>query len=90
MLDEGVIPPLTCLRVLTLSWMGLGKPTRVSISLENNKHHYATLKEDNVSGIAYLSQMEYLLPQSETDEFVSTGLKEVLDVFLPAHTQILD
>lgn len=34
--------------------------------------------------------MEYLLPQSETDEFVSTGLKEVLDVFLPAHTQILD
>lgn len=63
MLDEGVIPPLTCLRVLTLSWMGLGKPTRVSISLENNKHHYATLKEDNVSGIAYCLRWNTYFPR---------------------------
>lgn len=36
MLHEAVIFPLTCFRVLTLSWMGLGKPTRVSVSLQNN------------------------------------------------------
>lgn len=34
-----------------------------------------------------LAHVKYLLPQSKADEFVSTGLKEVLDVFLPAHTQ---
>lgn len=39
MLDEGGISLLTCLRVLTLSWMGLGKPTRVSMSLQNNENN---------------------------------------------------
>lgn len=63
MLDDGVIPLLTCLRVLTLSWMGLGKPTRVSMSLENNKHHYARLKEDNVSGIAYWLRWNTYFPR---------------------------
>lgn len=50
--DEGRISPLTCLRVLTLSWMGLGKPTRVSMSLENNENNYTRLKEANGKRVA--------------------------------------
>ncbi len=30
--------------------------------------------------------MKYLLSKSKTDELVPTGLQEVLDVLLPAHT----
>lgn len=38
-----------------------------------------------------MSQSKHLLSQSKTDELVSAGLQEVLDVFLPAgnpHSQI--
>lgn len=33
-----------------------------------------------------MSQSKHLLSQSKTDELVSAGLQEVLDVFLPAET----
>lgn len=34
------------------------------------------------------SSIQHLLSQSEADELVPAGLQEVLDVFLPAKTQV--
>lgn len=60
--------------------MGLGRPTRVSTSLEKKKPHERGQKG---GGGRFLG---YPLPQSEADELVPAGLEEVLDVFFPAQT----
>jgi len=75
---------LTCLRVLTLSWIGRGKPTRVSVSLQNNEQlDLADRRHEDI----HKSSIRHLLSQSETDELVSAGLEEVLDVLLSVDTQ---
>ena len=78
---------LTCFRVLTLSWIGLGKPTKVSVSLQNN-HQLDPDSERKVwKNNTSTSQKKYPLSQGKANELVSTGFQEVLDVFLPVDTQ---
>lgn len=82
---DAVTSPLTCLRVLTLSWMGLGKPTRVSVSLQHTT--VATNEARDGGSAVLLVPVKNLLSQSEPDKLVPTGLQEVLNVFFPVDKQ---
>ena len=75
--------------------MGLGRPTRVSVSLQSNKQQNQSDFQQNhffslLKWIIFWNDLfpdEHLLSQCEANELISTGLQEVLNVFLPVETQ---
>lgn len=73
----------TCFRVFTLSWIGLGKPTRVSVSLQKTNVSHTQLHSKWWYQEVWPRETEDSLSQSESDELVSAGFQEVLDVLLP-------
>ena len=88
MTDEGNSTRwLTCFRVLTLSWIGLGKPTRVSISLQNNKHHYSRLKERSAWRIFHYVRWNTYFPRvNPMNLFLLVSRKCSMSFSLYTHT----